>query len=340
MAYTLVSPVKGLLSKLTKQDKANMQLSLDRPLQSLSQEEPPSSGFETRSRSASHSSDTTLSTISSSGLATDNSTHSLQATIDTFRIDTAIALAVRAKQLDRQGNAEGAACLFAASLEHMSQALRDTGHLHDVHVRERLNMLRLLAAEPIDFSEISTAIDNRESLIYDKTVSQEAIFSYISKPDRDAANNENTARPNAYVSGGLALSQAADNLRSTLLMVAAYGMDLLNQLVILWLLLLGNLLVWVTNKFKQSDLPEISAQYLIRLGSWIYATGQEWNASEHIFYAEQKIVAWMVSLDNATGFSQRMIVSAASILAAIARVAEQSANKDTNDKIGFRSKNA
>ncbi|KAJ2707491.1 hypothetical protein FB645_000667 [Coemansia sp. IMI 203386] len=321
MSYSLALPVKGLLSRLT----------LDSP--PTTPHESSSACSQSRSRSASHGSDATLSGFPPTPPP------SVQ-TIDAFRLDTAVALAIRAKQLDQQGNANGAACLFVACLEHMSQALRDTGHLQDVHVRERLNMLRLLASsEPIDASELTSVIDDRHTTRVIDAAVQKTTYSAERKPDciifADDAKSSNKDS-----SGNLALSRATDNLRSTMLTAAAYGLDLLNQMVILWLLLLGNFFVWATNKFKQSDLPEISARYLVRLGSWIYATSQEWHASEHMLRAGQSMVKWMVSLDNATGFSQRMVVSIASVLAAIARVAEQSASKDANDGTRHKSKKA
>ncbi|KAJ2371939.1 hypothetical protein GGI05_007724 [Coemansia sp. RSA 2603] len=208
----------------------------------------------------------------------------------------AIALALRSKQMNQEGNSEDAARLFAVSLEKMSLSLQDLDQIHDSRVRERLNVLRILLTP-------DTAISLKP---YAEWQDAEPVVVPISDRHLHTAKLE--------------------TMTATLQSTAAYGLDLMNQLFIIWLTLLGNMIVWTSAKFKRSNLPVILAQNLSSITTWCHSVALEWHVYEHALKFGCMLGAWLSYVDKETRFSRKVICSTAAILGAIARVTEQSTN--------------
>ncbi|KAJ2339451.1 hypothetical protein GGH92_006713 [Coemansia sp. RSA 2673] len=268
-----------------------------------------------RNRTTSSVSDNSVSSAAASGYSTSvfvsaevqrrraPCANSEMPALNRAQIDTAIALAVRARQEDQLGRHEVATRLLVASLERMSFALHDIGGISDAQTRERLQMLRVLL-EPGNGTE--------DPLGY-STCQPEFVTG--------------SAAPELVSTDHGVVDRAASNLQTVALAVATRGLDLLNHMVILWFVLLGNIFVWAATRFRSSQLPEVAAHYLTQAGVWVYSTGRAWNAPEHALRIGQVAIRWMFAADKETHFSQRILCSIAAILGAIARVAEQSSSR-------------
>ncbi|PIA16227.1 hypothetical protein COEREDRAFT_81440 [Coemansia reversa NRRL 1564] len=216
--------------------------------------------------------------------------------LDSACIDTAIAIVVRARQQDSLGNTEAAGRLFAAALGHMCLALRNTSCIRDSHVRERLTMLRFLLE-----ADGATAFDD------------------LSQP----------SSPKFTTSSDLPLPNT--NLRGACAFAASNALTLINQLVIMWLLLLGNLFVWLAVQFRQSMLPEAAAKCLILFGAGMFRVCKKFDMHVHLLHFGQTVAEWLVAVDRETNFSQKLLCSFAAVFGAIARVVEDSATPANTD---------
>ncbi|KAJ2616892.1 hypothetical protein H4S08_000564 [Coemansia sp. RSA 1365] len=172
----------------------------------------------------------------------------------------------------------------------MCLALRNTNCIRDSHVRERLTMLRFLLE-----ADGATAFDD---------LSQ-------------------TSSPQSTTSSDLPLPNT--NLRGACAFAATNALTLINQLVIMWLLLLGNLFVWLAVQFKQSLLPEAAAKCLVLFGTGIFRVCKRFDMHLYLMHFGQAVTRWLVAVDRETNFSQKLLCSLAAVFGAIARVVEDSA---------------
>ncbi|KAJ1898786.1 hypothetical protein LPJ66_002533 [Kickxella alabastrina] len=228
--------------------------------------------------------------------------------LNSNRIDLAIAAAIRSRQLDREGNKEGAAQLFAFGLEHMALALRDTRQIRDVYVRERLDTLKILLSESTEIHTDAVAFSTNSTAVKTKPTHS----SHLQLPAENVRD--------------------LDTHGVTILAVMSFVLDLVNRIIIMWLVLLGNALVWASMRFKNSEMPEILAKYLMQLFSWLTACIRYWNLQERTLRLCGMVWVWMASVDGATGFWQRVACSVATVLAAFSRVVEESTRMDSDKR--------
>ncbi|KAJ2742069.1 hypothetical protein GGI20_004747 [Coemansia sp. BCRC 34301] len=278
-----------------------------------------------RSRAVSCVSDDSSSSVAASGYSTNvfastemlrrnrgvSEPSHLAPVLNHARIDTAIALVIRARQEDEQGRHEVAAKLLVAAMGRLSASLNDTGGIRDPLLRERLQMHRLLL-ESGDGAVVGL----------DNTCGPDAPRPAQSLGD--AGDTDESIMP--APSSGL-VSQAVDNVCATVAVVAARGLDLTNQAIILWLVFLGNVCVWAATQFRNSQLPELIVQGLVRAGAWTYETCRARQVPQHALRLGQLAMGWLLAMDRETCFTQRVLCSVAAILGAIARVAEQSSTQ-------------
>ncbi|KAJ2498931.1 hypothetical protein GGH96_003931 [Coemansia sp. RSA 1972] len=220
--------------------------------------------------------------------STETASDQSSAVLDSARVNIAVAIIVRARQQDQLGNHETAVRLMVTGMEHLARSLRDVHAVGDQHTQERLTMLRLLLEPGDEVAEI------------------------------DLCNDTYSARQPTPV------SRANDGLRGTCLVAFAGVLELVHQLIIIWLVLLGNTLMWLAVQFKQSMMPEFAAKCLIRCGRWTINTCRAWSAHEYAIKAGQMTVAWLAAVDRETAFSQKVVCALAAILGAVARVVEDS----------------
>ncbi|KAJ2567420.1 hypothetical protein GGH12_000313 [Coemansia sp. RSA 1822] len=221
-------------------------------------------------------------------MSTETAGDQSSAVLDSARVNMAVAIIVRARQQDQLGNHEAATRLMVAGMEHLARSLRDVRAVGDQHTHERLTMLRLLLESGDEVAEINICNDTHSA--------------------------RRPTPPN----------RANDGLRGTCVVAFAGVLELVHQLIIIWLVLLGNTLMWLAVQFKQSMMPEFAAKCLIRCGGWAINTCQAWSAHEYVIKAGQMSVAWLAAIDRETAFSQKVVCALAAILGAIARVVEDS----------------
>ncbi|KAJ2456507.1 hypothetical protein GGF42_003229 [Coemansia sp. RSA 2424] len=225
------------------------------------------------------------------------------------RVDTAVALAIRARQEDEQGRHEVAAKLLIAALDRLSASLHDTSGIRDPLLRERLQMHRLLLE-----SGGSAAVSLGSYRDFDSP-------RQPAQTPNDAGDSNGSIAP---VAGSGLVDQAVSSMRATAASAAARGLSLVNQAIVLWLVLLGNVCVWAATQFRNSQLPELIVQGLTRAGVWAYEACRVRQVPQHALRIGQLAMGWLLAVDRETCFTQRVVCSVAAILGAIARVAEQS----------------
>ncbi|KAJ1718268.1 hypothetical protein LPJ61_006724 [Coemansia biformis] len=93
----------------------------------------------------------------------------------------------------------------------------------------------------------------------------------------------------------------------------------------MWLVFLGNIVVWTTVQLKNSQLPEVAANHMIKLGGWMHSSCSEHGVYEKALRAGRVSVTWLSAVDREAAFSQRLLCSAAAILGTVARVVENAA---------------
>ncbi|KAJ2558256.1 hypothetical protein EV175_000872 [Coemansia sp. RSA 1933] len=143
--------------------------------------------------------------------------------------------------------------------------------------------------------------------------SEDGPESHVAAAQQRADDNEDAA-----------FARATGGIRTAALFATARALDLLNQLIVLWLVILGNLFAWAAVQFKDSDLPKTIAQYSLYFGAWSYKMCKQWNVHGYAAHLGGYLIAWLSSIDRETGFSCKIICSMAAILGAVARVAEES----------------
>ncbi|KAJ2062422.1 hypothetical protein GGI17_002424 [Coemansia sp. S146] len=236
--------------------------------------------------------------------------------LDHARINTAVALAIRARQEDELGRHEVAANLLVAALERLSTSLHDTDGIRDPRLRERVNLHRLLLESGDSGLSYSTLdLPQPTQIAEDSNSGLQANIAVASG-----------VRAAAVTNGGL-IDQAVDNVRATVALAAARGLSLMNQAIILWLVFLGHVCVWAATQFRNSQLPELIVLGMTRAGVWIYETCRVKQVPEHALRLGQVAMGWLLAMDKETCFTQRVLCSAAAVLGAIARVAEQSSTR-------------
>ncbi|KAJ2896389.1 hypothetical protein IWW38_002035 [Coemansia aciculifera] len=229
------------------------------------------------------------------------------------RIDTAIALAIRARQEDEQGRHEVAARLLVAAMDRLSASLHETEGIRDPLLRERLQMHRLLLESG----------DNA-------TVGLDSYRAPALQPSAQTPNDAYNANEDIVQVAQCGLfDKALCRVRATATLAADRGLSLANQAIIMWLVFLGNVCVWAATQFRNSQLPELIVQGLTMAGAWAYEACRVRQVPQHALRIGQSIMAWLIAMDRETCFTQRVLCSAAAILGAIARVAEQSSTRPT-----------
>ncbi|KAJ1963768.1 U4/U6-U5 snRNP complex subunit prp31 [Dipsacomyces acuminosporus] len=239
--------------------------------------------------------------------------------INAAQVDTAMAMLIRAKQEDRMGNSEVAARLFVGALEHTSSALQDPMQVKDAFVRERLTMLKLMLESGDHTPSQSHSIDYKHAFACEVS-SLTTLSAGVGTRDGSDSSCGPAAVAAYYPSQG-AMNRAVHNIRTSVQIAAARILELAHQLLILWLVFLGNLFMWAAVQFKNSQLPELAGRCLVKLGVWSYDMCIALNVPEHAVRYGKIAMAWAVSLDKETHFSQKMLSSCASILGAIALLA-------------------
>ncbi|KAJ1770915.1 hypothetical protein LPJ74_002811 [Coemansia sp. RSA 1843] len=293
--------------------------------------------FLPRSRAASSASDNTCSTATLVEFPTETSASALDRSyprqvhqkdggycregtiINPLQTDMAITTALRARQEDRAGNHEEAARLLVASLEYMAASLDGSACKCGVGVRDQLSALKLWLN--------SSSIGSVPQISNVCNIGNQAP-SQVGPTAHSAA----AQRVDSCAYGDAAFERAADRLRTTAMFAATRALVLLNQLVILWLVVLGNVFAWAAVQFRNSDLPEYVARITLSAGAWAYSTCKQWNVHVHAVRLGGCLVGWMSSIDKETGFSYNIICSMAAILGAVARVAEESTRTTGDDR--------
>ncbi|KAJ2522262.1 hypothetical protein H4217_000856 [Coemansia sp. RSA 1939] len=241
--------------------------------------------------------------------------------IDPTRTDMAIASALRARQEDRAGNHGEAVRLLVASVEYMAASVEApnfncTCSSYGTGADGRLAALRWW----LQASGSSTPVPQKtQSTAGSRSSAKHSDYSHTCP-----LSNTHGVCGDAGGNDVCAFERAADGLRSTVLVGAAKALDMLNQMLVLWLVVLGNMVAWAAVRFKESELPETVAQYALGAGVWIYTVGRQRNV--HVYAARfgRRLVRWLASVDKETRFSSKIICSLAAILGAVARVAEES----------------
>ncbi|KAJ2690459.1 hypothetical protein IWW39_000706 [Coemansia spiralis] len=231
------------------------------------------------------------------------------------RINTAVALAVRARQEDELGRHDVAANMLVAALERLSASLHDTGDIRDPRLRERMQMHRLLLESSDSGLDGFSALDSPRPT---GTTGDSGLL--------DSAAGDSSACA-AVVAGGGLVDQAVDSVRATASAAVACGLGFLNRAIVLWLVFLGHVCMWAATQFRNSRLPELIVLGVARAGAWMYETCRVKQAPEHALRAGQAAMGWLLAMDREACFTQRALCSAAAILGAIARVAEQSSSR-------------
>ncbi|KAJ2248737.1 hypothetical protein GGI13_004540 [Coemansia sp. RSA 455] len=234
------------------------------------------------------------------------------------RINTAVALAIRARQEDEVGRHEVAANLLVAALERLSTSLNDTGGIRDPRLRERVHLHRLL----LESGNGGLSYNSIDSL-------RTTRITEDSNSGLQASTDGGSNARVATVTNGRLIDQAVDYVRDTVALAAARGLSLINQAIILWLVFLGHVCVWAATQFRNSQLPELIVLGMTRAGVWVYETCRVKRVPEHALRLGQAAVAWLLAMDKETCFTQRVLCSTAAVLGAIARVAEQSSTRST-----------
>ncbi|KAJ2814198.1 hypothetical protein FBU31_007361, partial [Coemansia sp. 'formosensis'] len=224
-----------------------------------------------RSRAVSNVSDNSASSAAVSGYSTSvfastevlrrsrvSESRDLAPALDHARINTAVALAIRARQEDELGRHEVAANLLVAALERLSTSLHDAGDIRDPRLRERMLVHRLLLeSSDSDLNSLISPSSPRPGLIAES-----------SRQQANAAGDSDA--PSAAATNGGLFDQAVDNVRATVVLAAARGLGILNQAIVLWLVFLGHVCMWSATQFRNSQLPELIVLGMTRAGVWMY----------------------------------------------------------------------
>ncbi|KAJ2736570.1 hypothetical protein IW152_000745 [Coemansia sp. BCRC 34962] len=233
------------------------------------------------------------------------------------RINTAVALAIRARQEDELGRRDVAANMLVAALERLSTSLRDTGDIRDPRLRERIQMHRLL----LESSDSGLDSYSTPGLPRPTQITEDSGL-------KDSVADDSSASAAVVTSGGF-IDQIVDSVRATAIVAVARGLSLLNRAIVLWLVFLGHVCMWAATQFRNSQLPELTVLGITRAGAWMYETCRIKQVPEHALRAGQAAMGWLLAMDREACFTQRALCSAAAILGAIARVAEQSSSQAT-----------
>ncbi|KAJ1727001.1 hypothetical protein LPJ72_006130, partial [Coemansia sp. Benny D160-2] len=241
--------------------------------------------------------------------------------IDPTRTDMAIASALRARQEDRAGNHGEAVRLLVASVEYMAASVEApnfncTCSSYGTGADDRLAALRWW----LQASGSSTPVPQKTQ----STAGSRSSAEHSDYLHTCPLSNTHGVCGDAGGNDVCAFERAADGLRSTVLVGAAKALGILNQMLVLGLIVLGNMVAWAAVRFKESELPETVAQYALGAGVWIYTVGRQRNV--HVYAARfgRRLVRWLASVDKETRFSSKIVCSLAAILGAVARVAEES----------------
>ncbi|KAJ2665299.1 hypothetical protein IWW48_000187 [Coemansia sp. RSA 1200] len=240
--------------------------------------------------------------------------------IDPMRTDMAIATALRARQEDRAGNHGEAVRLLVASMEYMATSVEASNCnctcSYSTGADDRLSALRWY----LQASGSGTTVPQQTQ----STAGSRSSAEHSDCPNTCPPSNTHSVCRDASGNEFYAFERAADGLRSTVLVGAAKALDILNQILVLWLVVLGNMVAWAAVRFRESELPETVAQYALGAGVWIYTMSRQWNV--HVYAARfgRRLVRWLASVDKETRFSSKIVCSLAAILGAVARVAEES----------------
>lgn len=119
------------------------------------------------------------------------------------------------------------------------------------------------------------------------------------------------------------MMESSDDLSKQLL-VCLLGW--IHQLLVMWLVFWGSLLVWCTQQIRDSRLPELVAGWLTLVGVWMYRKGKEHNVHGQCMQVANGMMNWVWAMDRESGFTQRIFCSTATILGAVARVAEENSS--------------
>ncbi|KAI9477217.1 hypothetical protein LPJ78_000427 [Coemansia sp. RSA 989] len=205
--------------------------------------------------------------------------------LDAARINAAVAMVIRAKQQDQLGGHTMALHLMTDALEQLALSLPNTCQVQDDYMRERLAVLKLLLLSDTN----NVALKNTKL----RNTSQPAIET-----------------------------QATDSLYSMCVAAASVVLQLVSQVLVIWLFLMGSIVQWLALQFKRSRLPEATAEYLVRLVAWMHRIGKSYHLHEYLLSASRVLVTWLTALDKQSELSQKLACSLAAVLGAIARVVE------------------
>ncbi|KAJ2454197.1 hypothetical protein EV183_001682 [Coemansia sp. RSA 2336] len=222
--------------------------------------------------------------LSEAGLSTATSNNTL---LDAARVNTVVAMIIRAKQQDQLGEHTMALQLMADALEQLALSLPNTCHIQDDYMRERLAVLKLL-------------------LLSDNVALKDATLRNTSHPAME--------------------TQASDSLYSVCVAAASGMLQLASQVLVIWLILMGSIVQWLALQFKHSRMPEAAAEYLVRVVAWIHHVGKSYQLHEYLLRAGRMLVAWLVALDRQSELSPKLACSLAAVLGAIARAVESVAS--------------
>ncbi|KAJ2851471.1 hypothetical protein IWW36_001110 [Coemansia brasiliensis] len=214
----------------------------------------------------------------------------VETVLDAGRVNAAVAMIIRAKQQDQLGDHPMALQLMTNALEQLALSLPSTSQIRDDDVRERLAVLNLLL---------------------------------LSDANSFALNSGKLCGTPQPVTPAME-AQVVDSLYSMCIAVASGFLQLASQVLVIWLVLIGNIVQWLALQFKHSRMPETAAEYLVKSVTWVHRTGKSYHLHEYLLKASRMLVTWLAAVDKQSELSQKLACSLAAVLGAIARVVEES----------------
>ncbi|KAJ2156431.1 hypothetical protein GGF46_005193 [Coemansia sp. RSA 552] len=136
-------------------------------------------------------------------------------------------------------------------------------------------------------------------------------------------------RPASAAAGGILCAPAKVQDEASAGNTALWALlALLNQIIVAWLVIVGNLCVWLADQFRQSAMPEAVARSLARTARLAYGTCRAWGVPEYAAQAGRVSVGWLAAVDREAKLSRKLACSAAAVLSAVAKVATEAATSD------------